>query len=367
MDHRVLKPPECGPHTVRRTRQLTGHLLQTLQGLAGQRRRVPGDAPRVLHGLHSLLQTAAGVVHPICGVRQGIQRRGEPVQGIGHSGGNGVDLLDIAVHKGGGLLQQRIGVVFGVPGVVPQGGERAGNPAALGLRAVQRPGNQIFQAVQLVLQLLQRLRAGQNGDIRFRLPHNAAHVLAAIDSGVVHASGQIPALPSGHAAYIIPHMGITNHAVVDAALHHAAAQTSNAAGVAVAGEERVRSLHPLGGLLQRYVREPGGVVRDAGVDLRAVGTLDQRSLVLPGDAAGRAAASDLPLYGTAGNFAALPVHPGDAAHLTAPLDSSLEDAVLHRTPVHTHKAPHLGGAARRRHRTGYRQVPDYGVLLQNTE
>ena len=236
-----------------------------------------------------------------------------------------------------------MGAVTSGVGIAGDAGDAAGHGVGGGLGVVQGGVDEIVQAVQLGLQLLQTVGGELQGDVRGHLAHDAAHVLAALHLAAVDAACHVAVLAARDAAHVVAHMGIAHRAQVGAALQDAVGIARHAAGVG--GDGVLLHVLPLqqgiDGAL--HVLQAGGQVllADGGVHRRLVGAVQHRSGVLSGDAAGKAGAPHHAGGLAQGDGTAGLVLSGDATHIVAAHDDAGEGAVVNGTGVGTGDTAHL--------------------------
>ena len=90
---------------------------------------------------------------------------------------------------------------------------------------------QSLQSVQLNPELIQKVFVIPQRNLRFQLPGNTAHILAAVHGSGVCTAVQIAGLPSYNTAHVVAHMFIANIACVFTALDHTAGKTGNTADI----------------------------------------------------------------------------------------------------------------------------------------
>ena len=316
---------------------------------------------RAAQRIQSVPQLAGQALQPPAHVGQIVQGGRNFVQRAGDVGGQGVDGADVLVGKIGNPVQQLLGAVLGAAGVVSHGAELGGDAVSGALRVVQRAVNQVFQGVQLLAQLLQRVPARVHKHIGLRLAHNAAHVLPSVDGAAVGTAGQIAVLPPGDAAGVVPHMGVAHRAAIDAALHHAAGIAHDATGIKAAVQQVVGFVVRRGLLLQDGSRIRVHQVHigflPGQIHSGAAFTFEQQPQIPARNAAGDILAADRTGDGTTGNLTGDAVVSGDAAHGGIPLNHAVKGTALQGSCVVAHDASHGGAGTPGGHRTLDGQVP----------
>ena len=212
------------------------------------------------------------------------------------------------------------------------------------------------EAVQLILQFINGIRAENEPDIGGDLPGDPPYVLASLHDPGIHTVFQVSGRTACHTAYIVAHMGIADSACVPAAAHHAVGKARDPAGV----RGGVQDLLPV--QAAETVLQALFFFLVYGIDRAFVGAAGDGAGVMPGDAAGDGA-----LCRTAVNGARGLIDAGDPAHLALAFHGTLKGAVQKRPLVAPCNAAHAGLLSHCGHSAGHMEVTDHRALLNIAE
>ena len=265
-----------------------------------------------------------GLGGAVGGGRQILHDRGRLGQIPLHQKHDIIDGIHVGIHEVTQLPRHAMGAVAGIVGVAGDTGDTAGHSVRGGLCVIQRAVDHIVQAVQFILQLIQAARRELQRDIRGHLPHDAAHILAALYGTAVDAAGHVAILTSGNAAHIIAHMRIAHRAGVDAALQDAVGVSGNAAGIGGHGILRyiLTFQQVIEGAFDVFKIRRHVILADGGVDRRRIGAVQQRAGILAGDTTGELTAPYHTGRAAVEDLAAGLVLSGDAAYIVTAHDDT---------------------------------------------
>ena len=179
------------------------------------------------------------------------------------------------------------------------------------------------------------------GNIRHHLADDAAYILAPLNLAAIDAGGHVSALASCNTAHIVSYMRIAYSPSVGTALDYSGGETDDAAcisrysifGRILFFQNTVKGVFQTG-----YISGCQICIADRRIDCRRIFTAQQRTAVLPGNAAGILRSPYYTGNRAAGDCAA--VGSGDAAYIAASCHDTGETAIFKRTVVFAHKTAH---------------------------